>query len=461
MGPYCINDCALIDPDTCLPLSRKALYSVIPESVLQENLYDEAGCYNSSIFQSTEGYSSYETFSTSISVLTILTGIPGLAANIFCIAVLTRKEMKNCFNHILIAVNICDSLHVVFAIFESVRNSFMDYYPQYFLVLFPYIHYPLYRITLCASIYLIIGVAIERYLAVCRPHHYREVQTQGSRAFLYILPSLLLALAVNTSRFLETETASVCVDFSSCMCSDGAFDLVFVKPTALRLDREYIIYYGTWGWIVMTGLIPFLVLLVLNTQIYVSLKELRRKINQNQNSQRRGPIAGGKDLQTNPQTEIIRERRLRQQNKECNLTIVLLSTVIMFFVCHLPRILTSVHEAVNIQNILGCREKGRDLTPLWLLYIMALVQYLQSMNACVTLPIYLFASKGFQTAAVEMTRSLMKKLTCRLPASIPSSPGCCGGEGSRTGNVDSTCLSHPLAQNGEARISSTGNSKHG
>ena len=41
------------------------------------------------------------------------------------------------------------------------------------------------------------------------------------------------------------------------------------------------------------------------------------------------------------------------------------------------RILTSVHEAVNIQNILGCREKGRDLTPLWLLYIMALVQYLQ------------------------------------------------------------------------------------
>ena len=32
---------------------------------------------------------------------------------------------------------------------------------------------------------------------------FREVQTQGSRAFLYILPSILLALLVNTSRLDE------------------------------------------------------------------------------------------------------------------------------------------------------------------------------------------------------------------------------------------------------------------
>ena len=31
------------------------------------------------------------------------------------------------------------------------------------------------------SIFLIISVAIERYLAVCRPHHYREIQTDSSR----------------------------------------------------------------------------------------------------------------------------------------------------------------------------------------------------------------------------------------------------------------------------------------
>ena len=32
------------------------------------------------------------------------------------------------------------------------------------------------RIALCLSIFLIIAVGTERYLAVCRPHHYRQLQ---------------------------------------------------------------------------------------------------------------------------------------------------------------------------------------------------------------------------------------------------------------------------------------------
>ena len=32
-----------------------------------------------------------------------------------------------------------------------------------------------FRITMCASIFLLIASAVERYLAICRPHHYREV----------------------------------------------------------------------------------------------------------------------------------------------------------------------------------------------------------------------------------------------------------------------------------------------
>lgn len=37
------------------------------------------------------------------------------------------------------------------------------------------------RISVVASIYMIISVGIERYLAVCRPHHFRQVQTQTYR----------------------------------------------------------------------------------------------------------------------------------------------------------------------------------------------------------------------------------------------------------------------------------------
>ena len=35
--------------------------------------------------------------------------------------------MRNCFNNIMIALNFCDSLHLVFAIMDAVRNSFGEH----------------------------------------------------------------------------------------------------------------------------------------------------------------------------------------------------------------------------------------------------------------------------------------------------------------------------------------------
>ena len=44
------------------------------------------------------------------------------------IMIIKRREMRNCFNNILIALNICDSLHLIFAIMDAVRNSFGQKY---------------------------------------------------------------------------------------------------------------------------------------------------------------------------------------------------------------------------------------------------------------------------------------------------------------------------------------------
>ena len=44
------------------------------------------------------------------------------------------------------------SIHLIFAILDGVRNSFESFYPQWLLLLFPYLHYPLYRYLV--SVYL-------------------------------------------------------------------------------------------------------------------------------------------------------------------------------------------------------------------------------------------------------------------------------------------------------------------
>jgi len=275
----CITDCSILNQTTCQPVTRRQL--VNNKNI---DLYlvssDQDGCYNSSLFQSTIEYENYEDFSILLSVLIIIFGLLGLAGNLFSIAVLARKEMRNCFNHILIAINICDSLHLIFASMDAVRNSFGEFYPVHLLYLFPYIHYPFYRISLCISIYLMIGVGIERYIAVCKPHHFRQVQTDNYRSLLYVLPGVLLGLLVNGSRFLETETAEICIDFSHCgPCFDSKMWAYYVKPTSLRMNKQYIIYYQTWTWVFSTGLIPFASLLYLNIRILISLRNLRSRLN--------------------------------------------------------------------------------------------------------------------------------------------------------------------------------------
>ena len=112
------------------------------------------------------------------------------------------------------------SFHLIFAILEVIRTEQGDVYEKMFNheYFFPLLHYPLYRVSICGSIFLIIGVSVERYLAVCRPHHYREVQGRSNRVIMYILPALLVAIAINVTKFLEVESFSFCEDFNNCGC---------------------------------------------------------------------------------------------------------------------------------------------------------------------------------------------------------------------------------------------------
>ena len=114
------------------------------------------------------------------------------------------------------------SFHLIFAILEVIRTEQGDVYEKMFNheYFFPLLHYPLYRVSICGSIFLIIGVSVERYLAVCRPHHYREVQGRSNRVIMYILPALLLAMAINVTKFLEVESFSFCEDFNNCGCGN-------------------------------------------------------------------------------------------------------------------------------------------------------------------------------------------------------------------------------------------------
>ncbi|XP_023337012.1 FMRFamide receptor [Eurytemora carolleeae] len=241
------------------------------------NISNEDGCFHQSLLEDTTEFRHYKQFSKTVGLITIVVSSCGILGNLLSILVLVLKETRNCFNQLLIALNIFDSLFLVFAILEGLRTDFNQIYlaitSQYFL---NFVHYPLLRICMCASIFLIIGVAVERYLAVCRPHHYRELQVQNYRAFIYIVPSALAAIGLNFPRFLEITTADYCIVMEECGCE--TIVQTHHVPSDMRNHPLYVLFYSNLAWLFFTGIIPFIVLTILNLKIYRSMQIVKRNL---------------------------------------------------------------------------------------------------------------------------------------------------------------------------------------
>ena len=60
---------------------------------------------------------------------------------------------------------------------EKVLKWYFDLISKSFPKLYVYILYPMSAVSFCANIYMTLAVTVERYIAVCRPHQYRQATT--------------------------------------------------------------------------------------------------------------------------------------------------------------------------------------------------------------------------------------------------------------------------------------------
>ena len=100
-------------------------------------------------------------------------------------------------------------------------------------------------------------------------------------------------------------------------------------------------WYTTWTWVTSTSLLPFLTLLSLNIIIYRKLKEHKAIANRLKSSHSSQPQQAKSDT----------------EKTNMSSSTILLCTVTTFLVCHSPRLLLSVYEAVMITSILNCQAK--------------------------------------------------------------------------------------------------------
>ena len=244
-------------------------------------------------------------------VLPIIIGVPGIVGNVFASIILSGKTMRNSFNILLIALAIYDSGYVVLDIFQKRSELHNNFY----VMLFPYLLYPLEMIAMTGSILLTVAIAIERYTAVHYPISYRQTLKNANamkkRVASYLIPVTLICIAFNVTKFLElsyicTDLAKTDKDNNNVTIDSGKAygeDQIDIRNTntsleditkvqqydnmcdektetyqytitvnEFRKNPTYAIHFN-WFRFMSIGVVPFILLVYLNAHVYSDLQK--------------------------------------------------------------------------------------------------------------------------------------------------------------------------------------------
>jgi len=223
----------------------------------------------------------------------------GIAGILLTLVVLSRKSMRTSTNCYLMALSVADLLFLVLLASLFVHGAARDsnafhIYAAYAAVVT--------NAAMMASIWLTVLLAIERYVAICRPFLAARVCTVRV-AVAAIAAVFTLALLVRLPNFWEhritwyrdpTDNRSV----ASVAMTQLAFNDVYIRLYPWLIDGA------------LASVVPFLALLVLNVSLVREVRRSTRYLQQHVSA-----------VSTTTQRE------------ELQISVMLISIVVVFFIC--------------------------------------------------------------------------------------------------------------------------------
>ena len=138
-------------------------------------------------------------------------GIPGLILNLLAICILATGVSKtNNFNRLTTSLFVFDTLFLVLSLGNVVNKSF-GLVTRTYTILLPKFLFPVRYCSMSASIFMTVGIAHERYIAIKYPiHHHQAMESAKFRRIhlmKYILSTVVCAIVFNIPKFFELELA--------------------------------------------------------------------------------------------------------------------------------------------------------------------------------------------------------------------------------------------------------------
>ena len=299
----------------------------------------------------------------------------GILGIFLTIVVLSRKSMCTSTNCYLMALSIADLLFLLLLASILIDERFAPDSSSYYHFVIYVTHTAIFmQIFQLASVWLTVMLAVERYIAICKPFLANKFCTVF-RARVIICIIFALALICRCPNFWENKIVTVRDSMSNTSWT-------YMEPTDLSEDVNYITLYP---WIiegVVTSMLPFLLLVILNIRLIWEVRKSTQYLKRNQLL-----------LHSDNSLILIKE--------EQQITFMLISIVIVFFLCQAPYVIYTAYVSINkfvahSHHIL----LFRDVTILML-----------TLKSAVNFILYCWFSEKFLTALKGVVRkcSILKK----------------------------------------------------
>lgn len=283
----------------------------------------------------------------------------GLLGNILSIFVLTRRTMRSSTYSYLCALSVCDSLVLFFTailLVNDLKKPVKDT-PKWpwdegmFPYLFPYVH-PMAFTFQVISIWLTLAFTVDRYIMICHPFK-AEPYCTVSRARKVITALIIAGIWFNFPKYFEYETVETPLPLLNqtqvnCDLTDFGKSAVF---------REL---YHSWFYIAFVCGVPFISLAVLNAVLMRAVHESRKK---------------GREINV-------------AERKRNDTTIMLISVVVVFFICQMPALVS--------RGIWAFVEDSRDFKKMPLYILNEIGNFLIVLNSAINIVPYYFFGRRFR-----------------------------------------------------------------
>lgn len=289
----------------------------------------------------------------------------GFVGNALSIAVLRRdRDKKNTTNWLLQTLAVSDTLYLFASVFIQTLKTIKDFtnwWPglqQAFPYFEPYI-WPFASITQTITVWLVMLVTADRYIAVCKP-----LQTQMrtlQRTKLAVAIVVITAILYNVPRFMEREITTT---FNECTNRTE----IISKKTALREDKVYFLVYKTIMYFIFRAIGPLVILIVLNLRLIKALQEVRRK-----------------------HRDLTRTSKHRE-----NITLMLVVVVSVFILCEIPDL------TLRILFTIMTFSKSIKIDITLLRYINVCTNAMLTLNSGINFLIYCLIGNKFRKILWEM-----------------------------------------------------------